>query len=212
MGIEISLEEWVQYIFDNPEEDNSWEFTLQDPIDSDEIKLSYLTRLFENAGALLAPYSDLQVKNSLWYIGGQSGDFTWILRDNTLAWEMRERCIRAMYDLYASLFAVRCSPHLGHIDEKGANPINAICYMWWDILPMSFHEPPFHPVGLEVMARILTLDSIACQEGALHGLGHMPLERKDEVAAVINQFLERRPNIRPELRTYALAAKSGCIL
>lgn len=212
MGIEISLEEWVQYFFDNPEDDNSWEFTLEDPIDSAEIELEYLTRFFKSAGTLLAPYSDKQVNNGLWYIAGPVGAFIMILWDDELLWEMRERCIRAMYDLYASLFAIRCSPHLGHIDEKGANPINAICYMWWDILPMAFHKAPFHPVGLEVMARILTLDSIACQEGALHGLGHIALERKDEVVPVIDRFLEQHPNIRPELRVYALEARTGYIL
>lgn len=212
MGVEFTLEEWAQYIFDNPEDDDSWEFTLQNPLDSDEIELEYLTRFLENAGTLLAPYSDKQVNNGLWYIGGPIGAFMWILKDGELPWEMRERCFRAIYDLYAKLFAPRCSPHLGHLDEPGTNPVNLICYMWWDILALPLYEPPFDLLSLEVMTRILTIDSIACQEGALHGLGHLAFYREDEVAAVIDQFLEQHPNIRPELRAYALAAKSGCIL
>lgn len=212
MADEFRLDEWVQYIFDNPAEDDSWRLQLDAPLVSDSNQLDYLTRLFENAASVLTPYSDAQVNNGLWFIGGSALGMIEVLLDDTLAWAGREQCIRAIYYLYADIFDKRCSSHLSHVDEPGANPLNSICYMWWDLLPILWYEPPFHPVGLEVMARILTLDSIACQEGALHGLGHLAFGRKDEVAPVIDQFLEQHPNIRPELRSYALAARSGCIL
>ncbi|KAB2857356.1 MAG: hypothetical protein F9K46_13050 [Anaerolineae bacterium] len=212
MDAEFSFDEWVQYIFDNPGGDDSWRFHLDPPLVSDSVQLDYLTRLFENASSVLTPYSDAQVNNGLWFIGGSALGIVEVLFDEGLAWGRREQCIRAMYGLYADIFAKRCSPHLSHLDEPGANPLNSICYMWWDLLPILWYEAPFYPVGFEVMRDTLQLDSIACQEGALHGLGHLAFYREDEVAAVIDQFLEQHPNIRPELRTYALAARSGCIL
>ncbi len=212
MDAEFSFDEWVQYIFDNPDEDDSWRFHLDPPLVSDSVQLDYLTQLFENVSSVLTPYTDAQVNNGLWFISGSALGIIEVLFDSRMEWARRERCIRAMYRLYADVFDKRCSPHLSHLDEPDANPLNSICYMWWDLLPILWYEPPFYPVGFEVMQDTLQLDSIACQEAALHGLGHLAFYRKDEVAAVIDQFLEQHPNMRPELRSYTLAARSGCIL
>lgn len=35
---------------------------------------------------------------------------------------------------------------------------------------------------------------------------------QERVAAIIDAFLAREPNLRPELYTYARSARSGCVL
>jgi hypothetical protein len=49
--------------------------------------------------------------------------------------------------------------------------------MWWDILPVYGGPRPedrdtLHEAAFGTMAAVLEMPSIACQESALHGLGH----------------------------------------
>ena len=61
------------------------------------------------------------------------------------------------------------------------------------------------------MERTLRLDSIACQESALHGLGHWNRRYRAETRAIIRDFLKRKPEASQEMKDYALAAYEGCI-
>jgi len=62
------------------------------------------------------------------------------------------------------------------------------------------------------MADILTIDRVACQESALHGLGHWQRRWPTEVARIIDEFLARNANARAELLAYARSARGGCVL
>ena len=65
---------------------------------------------------------------------------------------------------------------------------------------------------LRVMTGALKLSSIACQESALHGLGHWKRYFPKEVEKVISDFLKHNPNTVADLRKYALRAKRGDVL
>ena len=82
--------------------------------------------------------------------------------------------------------------------------------MWWDIMPVYGGPVPqdraaLHRAALETMAAILKFDSVACQESALHGLGHWRSDFPAEIESLIDEFLRLNPDARPELRTYARA-------
>jgi len=62
------------------------------------------------------------------------------------------------------------------------------------------------------MARILGFKSLACQESALHGLGHWQRDHDRQVCAIIDCFLEAHLDLDPRLVTYANAARCGCVL
>ena len=139
------------------------------------------------------------------------------LMDGSVPWTDRGRCIRSFYTLYEQCFAKRCTPHLSHLDEPGAGPLNRVCYMWWDIIPVNGRpEDPTHrgmdQEILQVMESALQLNSIACQESALHGLGHWQLHYGSQVKEIINNFLRRNKAMREDLRLYALSARNGCVL
>jgi len=132
-------------------------------------------------------------------------------------WPQRQRCLRAMVPLYAQIFNARCTPALGHLEEQPANPLNLVCYMWWDILPVAGQPEmparrPFDDECLQVMAATLALPNEACQESALHGLGHWANAYPQPVAAIINAYLKREGEIRAPLKAYGQAALSGCVL
>jgi hypothetical protein len=89
--------------------------------------------------------------------------------------------------------------------------------MWWDTFPSlglagDAGLSAMQAAALSAMEDILDIDSVACQESALHGLGHWNTVTPERVAGIIDAFLLRNPGARPELVTYARAARSGCVL
>jgi hypothetical protein len=62
------------------------------------------------------------------------------------------------------------------------------------------------------MKHILAMDSIACQESALHGLGHWHYLDGGAVETIVDAFIDSHPGARPELFRYARAARCGCVL
>jgi hypothetical protein len=89
--------------------------------------------------------------------------------------------------------------------------------MWWDIAPISPHpeEPKrreFDRAILNVMESTLQLDSIACRESALHGLGHWQYKYPDRVGEIINKFSMEHRELRKELERYMGNAFTGYVL
>jgi hypothetical protein len=85
--------------------------------------------------------------------------------------------------------------------------------MWWDIIPI--HGRPEDPTRKQLDAEVLTVlesqlesDSIACQESALHGLGHWATYYPERVESIIANYLLGQAANSP-LRPYALAAVVG---
>jgi hypothetical protein len=65
---------------------------------------------------------------------------------------------------------------------------------------------------LAVLERTLRIDSEACREGALHGLGHWSRRHPERTAAIVDAWLGTAPAISPELERYAASARAGCVL
>jgi hypothetical protein len=113
--------------------------------------------------------------------------------------------------------------------------------MWWDVCPLRGHAGPSpeedfilpteelvdpgprvdpHAAELEaeilsVLERTLALGNVACQEAALHGLGHRSHMHATLVERIVNTYLQREMPSWPSdergqsLRGYALAARVG---
>ncbi len=215
---EISFEDWVRHIFSHPATEPAWYCGLdmdcfdRGPADA---TVGYLTRLLENSGQLLKGYPKAWIDQGFWYLLAGS-NYPQAILDETVPLENRLQLIRAMGNLFADVFAVRCAHHLSHLDQAGQAPVplNCICYMWWDVLPIH-GGPPQEEIGkacLEVMAQTLTLPHCACQESALHGLSHWHLNYPQETEQVIDEFLNREPDLSPELHRYALNARKSAVL
>jgi len=108
----------------------------------------------------------------------------------------------------------RYFPHLSHLSETQAGSLNGVCYMWWDGFPCLAlaadpNLPTMQEIALRTMARILDFKSLACQESALHGLGHWQGTDDRRVSAIIDGFLEANPGIDTRLISYANSARCG---
>jgi hypothetical protein len=219
---DLSLSNWIAHIFDHPvpeQRGDAWHWSLDAPYwnDSPEHTCELIAETFERSGELLARFSDAQLNQGFWYLVSNScSDQMFSLIEPAVPMPIRLRALRSFVPLFEQIMAVRCSPHLSHLDEPGANPLNAVCYMWWDILPIYGRpdEPDraqFDPEVLAVLRRLLTIPNDACRESAFHGLGHWELEYPRQVAGIIDDFLRRSPDLRPELIDYAERAKKGYI-
>ena len=220
---DIPFERWVSYAFDHPVPSpggREWFFEIDgdwwDPSRRPEVTVAYLIKLFEKAPEILISFSDAQVKQGLWFLVDNScSDHMFVLLNKGVPWSERECCIYSIYTLFERFFVPRCSPYLSHLqtcetESTEMNPLNMICYMWWDILPI--HGAEVDATCLDVMRMILNLNSVACRESALHGLGHWVYTYQQKVEATITAWLARNPRLTSELRKYALAAQKGRIL
>lgn len=218
----LTFDQWVTYVFDHPVEDlkNAWYWDIdrdwweETPAET----IQFLTRAFENAAEVFRPYSDAQLNQGLWFIASNAcSNHMFALLDESVPWPAQQRCIASIHQLYEQCFARRCTPHLSHIDEAGVGPLNMVCYMWWDILP--FYGQPDVPARkeldqaiLQVMESTLQLDSIACRESALHGLGHWQHYYPEQVGEIINRFSMRFRDLPKKLEAYMVNAFTGYVL
>lgn len=238
---DLTFDEWVAYVFDRPvppdrppgaagESDDDWpEWYYCFDADDHELDwwepdpptlLTYLTRLFENPGFLLDRYSDAQVAQAFLYIAGFHSEYFRTVFESDSSEADLQRWVRSVSNVYRDIFAVRCTAHYGHLNSgEPPNPLNDICFMWWDIGGMEYavfsggYEHLVDPI-FEVLEQTLQLPNIACQESAVHGLAHVKLSSDDEhkprVREIIDRFLARA-DLTKELRAYAVRARDEFI-
>ncbi len=218
--VKASFEEWLSHVFDHQPQKGSWWWN-EDAIDwaappSDTV--AFMTKTFEETASVFKPFSEAQLSDGLYYISNEScSDISSALLDESVPSVARKNTIKAIKNLYTDFFAARCSPILSHLDEKSDSPLNEVCYMWWDVFPYRFisQSAARAELGgecLAVMEFAIGLDSVACRESALHGLGHWAKDYPDLVRRVIDDFIKMNPNERPELLAYAQRAREGGVL
>jgi hypothetical protein len=211
-----SLLQWVRHVFDRPTTsafDTAEPHSEPAPLPA----LDLMTSLFSRARSLLQPYTVDQVDQGLRYLLdlGSSG-YMFHVVDPELPWPQRERCLASMELLFTDYFAQLCLDTLEHTATT-SQPLNGVCYMWWDLFPTSGRpsEPQHANTDrfiLSLLERLLRLPSVACQESALHGLGHWHHAYPNHVEAAIAVFLEAKPQLDAALRRYAESARVGCVL
>ena len=218
----LTFEQWLAFAFDHPVNGTKQEWYWDPESDwwdgpaADTIQ--FLTKTFENTAVVFQPYTNAQLNQGLWFIASNAcSNHIFALLDNNVPWLDQRRCIRSIHNLFEQCMAARCTPHLSHLDEPGANPLNSVCYMWWDILPLSGqpNNPERRKLDQEILGVLestLQIDSIACRESALHGLGHWQIYYPQQVAKIIDTFLQSQKELPEPLRAYAMNANRGCVL
>ncbi len=210
--------EWLQYVFGHSVTYPEWYFDLNAPsFEATQADYAQLIReTFERSGEDLAEFTDAQVNQGVWFLASPAGsDFMVSLRDGEAATSEKVAGIRSIYELYRNCFAKRCTETLGHIDEPAASDLNPICYMFWDLCPLSYLEEANDKERLEeavfgVLEGTIRLPHRACVEAGLHGLGELAASCESRVKKVIDEFL-KTARLDVALRGYAERAREGCI-
>jgi hypothetical protein len=218
----LTFEQWLTQVFDHPVEPQKeewyWDIDRDWWEEDSPDSVQFMTQAFGSAALVLQPYSNAQLNQGLWFLASNAcSSHMFSLMNESIPWSARRRCILSIHQLFEQCFAPRCSPHLSHIDEPGANPLNLICYMWWDIIPIAVNpEDPNHrefdDAILQVMESTLQLDSIPCRESALHGLGHWQHRYPERVGAIIDTFSMKATNFPEALKMYMRNAYVGYVL
>ncbi len=175
----------------------------------------YVTRFNRDVASLVATHGEERINKAIWYIYGSASGYMWDAMDESLG-QRRIEFMASVRDLYASGFASFCAQHFGHLDcgPEVARPMNSACYMLWDMDGIDWAinaDAQMLEASLDVLTFALELDNWACNESALHGLGHLATDFRAQSSPPITAFL-RRKDIPPELREYAKAAKAGSVL
>ena len=205
-GYSLPLKEWVDRVFGHAFPAGVQKLMALDEVcGADQPTLLRLAEVFENAPTLLAHYPDESLNQAFWNLPSQA---LYVIGTAAIGAPVSERLIRSFEPLFRNFFAVRCHPVLGHYSEEGS-PLNSACYMWWDF--DCWYSAP-DPLLLASMQSILKIDHVACQESALHGLGHWHRDNPAEVESIIDEFLKRQRHLPPSLREYADSARCGCVL
>ena len=217
---DLTFDQFVEFQFGQsvPSHGNPWYMEVDGDWWAPEprIGISYLTRLLREGPKVLGWFSDAQIAQGLdGLINTMAvGDQPW-MRDPATPVEDRANAWRAVATFFGEVLGPRCDPALGHLSEEG-RPLNRITYMWWESFP-GFANPDdpkramVDEAELECLQSVLGLVSVACQEAALHGLGHW-VRREPRCAAIIDAYLSEDQARRPELIAYARSGRGGCIL
>lgn len=211
---------WLDHLFDHPEDRPEWYFEPDHaflPITPQALS-AHVLRLFEAPALLLSRWSDGQIASGLKYLidSGCGGDLR-LITHSTVPQADRLEFAGRVDRVYWQVFGARCTPELGHLSEGGWLGLNPLCYMWWDTITLdrigdARLDAEFGAALIEAMGRTLQIPHAACQEGALHGLGHWGDRAPARAEALIDDFLAENRAARPELKNYALAARGGCVL
>ena len=196
-----SFDQFVDFLFDHEVAPRDWYAHVEVEYDPYRVVSCY-TRLFTSSRFLLSRFSKDQLEQGFWAVHGPVLDCSVsnIIWDQEVPFDIRERCVRAMYRLFADLFA--------------EEPLNSAANMWWDSLAYAWHcgnrtrakggeDRLMQDVMFETLARILEIPSEPCQVAALHGLGHL---HHPDTDGLIQGFLGKNGSLAPKLREYALAA------
>ncbi|PZM83985.1 MAG: hypothetical protein DKT66_04910 [Candidatus Melainabacteria bacterium] len=205
-----SYNEFLDFVFDHPVEKQPWYFGSKVQVVFDAVhNTDLLTELFSNARALLEKYSRDQLEHGFWAL--QSGRLIDgllpnLMFDQSVPFEKRADCIRAMFFLYRDLFSV--------------DDLHTSSNMWWDSISSSNQVGWRSPSTLEdnmkvqdvmfdTLTQILYLESEECQGAALHGLGHL---RHPNTEKVIRDWIATQPDLPEDDLEYAEACIPGEIM
>jgi hypothetical protein len=211
----MNINEFTQYLYKRSVDGTEWYFSgeHEDPDLQKDQLVQLAAQAFNNVAKAANQFDEKQVCMGLRYLINPScGPIPYLYLDTSIDFSIRSNAIVSMQAVFRNLFANLSGEH-GLYRTSGGSPLSyrETCYMWWDIFPR--HGVPRRSdmeetdtVICQTISSILEIDSLACQESALHGLGHWFSSRPDEVAETIKSFLPHAP---VALKEYAIDAMQG---
>lgn len=196
-----SFEEFVDFLFAHEVAPKNWYARVELQYDAFRVVSCY-SRLFTSPCFLLSRFSKEQLEQGFWAVHGPvlECSVSNVIWDEEVPFDIRERCVQAMYDLFAELFA--------------EHPLETASNMWWDSLAYAWHcgnraranggeDQLMQDVMFDTLGRILEIPSQSCQVAALRGLGHL---HHPDTPRLIADYLGKSRSLAPGVREYALAA------
>jgi hypothetical protein len=213
----MNISEFSGYLFDRDATGIEWYFRDDhEDLELNSIQLLQLTSgIFSNIEALSSEFGERQICMGLRYLVNPScGPIPYLYVDTSVEFAIRASAIVKMENVFRELFS-KIPDEKGLFRNCSGDRLGykETCYMWWDMFPR--HGTPRRAdldrtddVILQTIISILRLPGLACQESALHGLGHWSSSRSEDVEKAVLSFL---PHATSELKGYAMDAIRGRI-
>ncbi len=181
----------------------------------------FLSQLFESPSVLAKRCSTEELAWLIHTLLDDGSEYVHGVRDPSVPPALQVRWVRSIAPLYTDLFDSVCHDNGPVSNPLGGHTINGAVFMIWDLgLHYVFRLPEFsHLAGfaIEVLQTILTrCKTIACQESALHGIGHgiqsswHHSARIPRLQMLVDEFLQRT-DLADSVRAYALQAREGAV-
>jgi hypothetical protein len=233
----------LDYIFNRPTTEPEW-YWGNDSLEEGEVEeenpissFTFLETLFLNPAHDLKPYSDDQIGLGLNYIFNSScSNMTHEFLSAPIPFERKIKAINALFALFRDVLNPRTPEILSAFSQAPLSKISYICYMFWDISPLSsaygfsFSEAKikteakqklyknsklenhnYYAAIANVMEKCLDLSNPACVESGLHGLGHLAFNHPKIAVPIIDNFLKNSKKHDEMLVHYASMARTGMI-
>ncbi len=214
----------LNYIFNRPTTEPAWYWTNDDWEEGifDDTPMSgfiFIETLLLNAKKDLMPYSDDQIGLGLNYIFNNScSNLVDDFKTADVSFERKIKAINALFNLFQDIFNPRCEAILSASSQASLSKIQFICYMFWDITPLSIWASLdkneieiYNKTIADIMKKCLRLSNPACVESGLHGLGHLAFGYPKIAVPIIDDFLKKGKKQSNALLEYAKMARTGMI-
>ncbi len=120
--------------------------------------------------------------------------------------------LRSIEKLFRRVIEPRNLPlYVGESETSKCRLGWAVFDFWDNSVLNTFTDKARIGAIIDVMEGQLKLNSDACIQSGLHGLGHQRWSASQRIESIIDRFLADRADVNPRLRTYALDCRTGCI-
>lgn len=182
---------------------------------------AFLSQLFESPAVLSTRCTTEELAWLIHALLDDGSGYVHGVRDPRVPTALQVRWIRSIAPLYTDLFDSVCHDNGPVSNPRGGPTINGVVFMIWDLgLHYVFRLPEFSHLAepaIDVLQTILTrCTRIACQESALHGIGHGIQSSWHHSARIpclkmlVDEFLQRN-DLADSVRAYALQAREGAV-
>jgi hypothetical protein len=234
-----SFEEWVDECFRHKRPESGTYYsgfvpTANVEYDHDELAgeiyapllAAYMTRLFDAPGFIANRFTDDEIAAGTHFLFGAEAGCLRELRGGGVSPGVFLRCLRSVGTLYTDLFDRVCGTRGQRPDEEFKARIDSAVYMIWDTdsldyaVTIDWPDGPCTEAGFTILeAALMRCRTSACRQSALHGIGHLMMQRpcegdvtiRDRLRGLVDRFLhEKQP---PEwLAEYAREARAGRVM
>ena len=218
----LNHQQQLDYIFDRQITKIEWYYGGNEgkyPFDDGEFhEFYFLEKLFQNPAADLEKFSNDQISLGFNYIFSNTcSEMAENFRDFDISFDRKLKVIFSLFNLFEQIFEPRSERVLSANSQSVLSKINYVCYMFWDITPLSFagripkaDANQYYQAIATVMQRCLYLQNPACIKSGLHGLGHLAYQYPNIIEPIIDQFLQTE-KLNLALIDYAKSARMGQI-
>jgi hypothetical protein len=216
----------LDFVFQRPITNPAWYWshdeTIENPFGEEEDAMRaflFYQQLCRQPGRDLANYTDAQLGQGLTYLfDGSVSNIVFGFKAADVSVEEKAAALRSLSVLFKEVFVPRCPPVLSAFSQEPISPMKYICYMFWDVTPLSqwpaitkADRRTYYDAIAWVMEQCLYMPNPAVVESGLHGLGHMVFDYPAVATPIIDAYLAKNKKSEGHLMNYARSARTGMI-